>query len=209
VTGQSLGTFFRDEVALPLNADFHIGFAAPLDARVGEMIPAAVRVSGDSRPNSLLSRVISNPPFDSRAANSRAWRAAEIPAANGHGNARSCARVMSALACGGEIDGVRLISTATLERAIEEQCHRPDLVLRIPMRWALGYMLAGESLPFGFGPRTFGHGGAGGSLAIADLDARVSWAYVMNVMGATTIGDQRGLGLGQAFYESFGKPVRV
>ncbi|MGI8925909.1 MAG: serine hydrolase domain-containing protein [Tepidiformaceae bacterium] len=202
ITGKSLGTFFRDEVAQPLGADFLIGFGPEEDARVGEMIPAAAEVGADLPPDSLLPKVLSNPPFDPAMANTREWRAAEIPAANGHGNARSCARIMSALACGGEVDGVRLLSTSAIERAIDEQCYRKDLVLSVPMRWGLGFMLRSDDLPISPNERTFGHGGAGGSLAIADMDARLSWAYVMNRMAATTVGDSRAGSIAAALYAS-------
>jgi len=85
----------------------------------------------------------------------RAWRAAEIPAANGHGNARSVARVTAALACGGELDGVCLLTLPTIEKAIEEQCYGPDLVLTIPIRWGLGYGLNSKEFPISPNPRTF------------------------------------------------------
>ncbi|MGH2625776.1 MAG: serine hydrolase domain-containing protein, partial [Anaerolineales bacterium] len=158
-------------------------------------------VFADMPADALIGKVLANPPFRNDEANERAWRAAEIPAANGHGNARSCARIMSALACGGTVDGLRLIGETTIEKAIAEQCYRTDLVLMQPMRWGAGFMLASKDLPISPNPRTFGHGGAGGSLAIADLDARASWAYVMNRMATTTVGDVRGGALGAAFYQ--------
>jgi CubicO group peptidase (beta-lactamase class C family) len=200
VSGMSVGAFVRKEIAGPLGADFLLGFGPEEDARVAEMVPPEDAFA-DLPPDSMMLRVMANPQFSNEAANTREWRAAEIPAANGHGNARSCARIMSALACGGEVDGVRLLSQAAIDRAITEQCYRDDLVLMmLPMRWGLGFMLASPDLPLGPNPRTFGHGGAGGSLAIADLDARVSWSYVMNKMAATTVGDSRAGAIATAFY---------
>ncbi|MEX0784393.1 MAG: serine hydrolase domain-containing protein [Dehalococcoidia bacterium] len=201
VTGKSFGTFLREEIAGPLGADFLCGFGPEEDARCGEVI-APAQSFADMPADALMNKIMVNPPFQLNEANDRAWRAAEIPAANGHANARSCARIMSALACGGEVDGVRLMSEATVEKAIAEQCYRPDLVLLQPMRWGAGFMLASKDLPISPNPRTFGHGGAGGSLAIADLDARASWSYVMNRMASTTVGDVRGGALGAAFYQS-------
>jgi len=107
---------------------------------------------------------------------------------------------MAALACGGALDGVRLLSAATVERAIRQQSYGRDLVLGIPLRWGLGFMLASPELPLGPNPRTFGHGGWGGSLAVADLDARVSWAYAMNKMSPGTTGDSRAAALVMALY---------
>jgi CubicO group peptidase (beta-lactamase class C family) len=113
ITGKTLGTFLRDEVAGPLGADFHIGMVATEDRRIGELVPptaeetAATGGAAAIDSESLLGKATRNPPLTPEMANTRAWRAAEIPAANGHGNARSVARVLAALACGGTLDGVR------------------------------------------------------------------------------------------------------
>ena len=133
-------------------------------------------------------------------ANRPQWRRAEIPAANGHGNARSVARIMAALACGGRLDRVRLLDEPTIARAIETQSDAKDLVLGFPLRWGLGFMLVSETLPLSPNPRTFGHGGWGGSLGFADLDAHASFAYVMNQMSHGTAGDSRAFGPIRAFY---------
>jgi CubicO group peptidase (beta-lactamase class C family) len=206
IDGRTLGAFFEAEVARPLGADFWIGLPAAEDGRVAEMVPptaaalAAAGATAQPAPDSLLARVMGNPPLAPETANRPAWRRAEIPAANGHGNARSVARVMAALACGGALGDVRLLSEAALARATTEQCFGPDLVLGVPMRWGQGFMLASDALPLGPSRRAFGHGGWGGSLGIADPDARVSWAYVMNQMSAGTLGDTRAFELAQAFY---------
>jgi CubicO group peptidase (beta-lactamase class C family) len=202
VTGVSPGTFFRDEVARPLAADFHIGLPASEDPRVAEMIApprtelGGVAIDGES----LAGRVLANPPLRPEYANRLDWRRAEIPAANGHGNARSVARVLSVLACGGALDGVRLLGETTLRRAIAEQAYAKDLVLGRKFRWGLGFMLTSTELPLGPNPHVFGHGGWGGSLGFADLDARVSWAYVMNRMSPGTTGDSRAAGMIGALY---------
>jgi len=203
--GRMPGVFFRDEVARPLDADFHIGLDATEDHRVAEMVPptpAEAATAAPTEPDSLSARVLSNPRLRPEVANTLPWRRAEIPAANGHGNARSVARVMAALACGGVLDGVRLVSEETLARAITEQCYAPDLVLRFPIRWGLGFMLTSPTLPLGPNPRVFGHGGWGGSLGFADRDARVSWAYVMNKMTPGTAGDNRAFPIIHAFYNA-------
>ena len=204
VSGQTPGAFFRAEVAAPLGADFHIGLAEREDERVAEMVPPSAQAAASAPvdPESLLGKVMRNPPMQPELANTRAWRGAEIPAANGHGNARSVARVMAALACGGTLDGVRLLGRDTIDRAIEEQSYGKDLVLGFRLRWGLGFMLASAELPLGPNPRTFGHGGWGGSLGFADLDARVSWAYVMNRMSPGTTGDTRAAGPIAALYGS-------
>jgi CubicO group peptidase (beta-lactamase class C family) len=115
--------------------------------------------------------------------NSRAWRGAEIPGANGHSTARALARIYGALACGGQLDGVKILSTASLPRLYTEQSNGIDEVLKLPTRFSLGYMLSQPGAQLGPNQRSFGHPGAGGSLGFADLDAQVGFGYVMNQMG--------------------------
>jgi CubicO group peptidase (beta-lactamase class C family) len=205
ISGRTLGTFFRDEVAGPLGADFHIGLPASADSRVGDVVPPTAEENASAGvkrpdPESLVGKAMGNPMLRPEFANTVEWRRAEIPAANGHGNARSVARVMAALACGGTLGDVRLLGDWTLSRAIAEQRYAKDLVLGFKMRWALGFMLTSDEIPLGRSPRTFGHGGWGGSLAFADLDARVSWAYVMNKMSPGTAGDARAFSIQRALY---------
>jgi CubicO group peptidase (beta-lactamase class C family) len=206
ITGRTLGAFLREEVTEPLGADFHIGLPERDDARVGEMIPptaeeaAAAGPQAAIDPESMLGKLMRNPPVTPPMANLPAWRRAEVPAANGHGNARSVVRVLSALACGGTLDGERVIGAETIDRAIEPQWSGRDLVLNIPMCWALGFMRSSPVLALGPNPRAFGHGGWGGSLGIADPDGRVAWAYVMNKMSPGTTGDSRVAGMLAALY---------
>lgn len=205
IDGRTPGAFVRDEIAGPLGADFHLGLPAGEDARVADMVPptaaeSAIAASVVRPPESLYAAVMGNPPIQPEIANTPAWRRAEIPAANGHGNARSVARIMAALAGGGTLDGVRLLSRQTIEQAITEQIYSQDLVLNFPIRWGLGFMLNSPTLPLSPNEHTFGHGGWGGSLGFADLDAGASWAYVMNKMTPGTAGDNRAFLLIQAFY---------
>ena len=206
ITGRTLGTFLRDEVTRPLGADFHIGLPESEDARVAEMIPptpseaAAAGPQAQIDPESMLGKLMRNPLVTPPMANRPAWRRAEVPAANGHGNARSVVRVMSALACGGTLDGERIIGAEALAAAIEPQWAGRDFVLNIPIRWALGFMRSSEVLSLGPNPHTFGHGGWGGSLGIADTDGRVAWAYVMNKMSPGTTGDSRAAAMLAALY---------
>lgn len=205
VGGKPVGQFLRDEVAGPLGADFHIGLPVADEHRCGEMVgPTAAENSAAGlaapAPGSLRAQVLGNPVLRPEQANTGAWRRAEIPAANGHGNARAVARVLAALACGGALDGVRLLRAESIDRAIATQAYDRDLVLGFKIRWGLGFMLASDELPLSPSPRAFGHGGWGGSLGFVDLDARVSWAYVMNKMAPGTAGDTRGFALMAALY---------
>jgi CubicO group peptidase (beta-lactamase class C family) len=217
ISGRSLGTFFREEVAEPLGLDFHIGLDAKHDARVADMIPIppapadapvpdgplGQMMKDMADPTTLTGAAFSNPRLAAGAMNTREWRAAEIPAANGHGTARALARVYGALSRGGEIDGVRILEPATIEGAIEEQSFGPDAVLgQLPMRFGLGFMLRQDLMPLGPNPRTFGHPGAGGSVGFADPDARIGFGYTMNKMHPAMLGGAGAFLMISALFES-------
>lgn len=205
VTGKSLGTFFREEVAEPLGADFHIGLDPSHDPRVGELVPPGAALgSVETDPDSIGARTMQSCRLVGTEPQNLAWRRAEIPAAGGIGNARSVARVHSALACGGEVDGVRLLSEAGVERALEEQSQGMDKVMGVPIRFGMGFGLIDPAFPLSPNPRSFFWGGWGGSLSIIDLDARLSVAYVMNRMDADLIGDVRGGTIVMAAYKALG-----
>ncbi len=209
VTGKSLGTFCREEVAQPLGADFHIGLDASLDARVGELIPPPEEGWGEEPEPGSIGAKLGNVPVGQAlvaASSTRAWRAAEIPAVNGHGNARSVARIGSAMACGGAVDGVRLMSRETVDQAIEEQIEDFDLTVpEMRVRYCLGFALGCDSIwmpILGPSPRAFFWGGYGGSFCVMDPDARVSYGYVMNRMLNEWTGAFRSDPLAAALYES-------
>jgi CubicO group peptidase (beta-lactamase class C family) len=198
VSGRSVGTLFRDEIAKPLGADFHIGLPAEHEHRVGELIAheEANLAANVADPDSVAGRTLGNPPMRGDDANTRAWRAAEIPAANGTSNARAVARVA------GAVSNSQLLDDATLALLLEEQSHSEDLVLGLPVRFGLGFGLTSEQLPIGPNPRTFFWGGWGGSLAVFDPDARLGFSYVMNKMGSGTMGDLRAFTVATALYAS-------
>lgn len=181
ITGKTLGTFFRDEVAMPLGADFHIGLPEEHENRVGEII----------LPPWLTTHVPANMPPEIVALNrdfflasrDRAFRAAEIPSANGHGNAHSVTRVISTVVCGGQLDGVRLFSQPTIQKALEEQYYGTPKSWGAPMRYGLGFGLASKEVPRGPNPHVLYWGGAGGATAVMDIDAKLSYSYIMNKMG--------------------------
>jgi len=157
-------------------------------------------------PESVSAKAITNPPslMLPTTANSRAWRGAEIPAANGHATARALARIYGALARGGEIDGIRILSARQIGRCYVEQSKGMDAVLGFPTRFSLGFMLSQPGAELGPNPRSFGHPGAGGSLGFADPDRKIGFGYVMNQMGSNaTLLDPRTTALINAVYTSF------
>ncbi len=204
VTGRSLGTFFREEVAEPLGADFHIGLDARHDGRVADLDPPRQAIAAEAlgKPDSIAARTLTSVPITALEPRTRAWRAAEIPAAGGIGHARSVARIHSALACGGRVDGVTLLSEAGVARALEPQVSGRDQVLGLPVVFGQGFGLNQEQWPISPNPRAMFWGGWGGSLAIVDLDARVTVSYVMNRMEADLMGDPRGARIAAATFEA-------
>ena len=205
ITGKSLGTVFREEIAQPLDADFHIGLPASEDARVAELIapPPAEAGLGGGPQSELQANMSDNPPLEVSETRTRAWRGAEIPAAGGTGNARSVAEVQSLLANGGVAKGKRILSEAGCRKALELQIEGPDLILGIPARFGMGFGLAGGAVPLP-NPNTIYWGGYGGSLVIIDMDARTTFAYAMNKMAGATTGDMRAFSLAMAMWEALG-----
>ena len=204
ITGKSLGTFFREEIAEPLGADFHIGLPASEDARVAELIPPPPGTgAGDGQQTEIQAITFNNPGIDVSETRKRAWRGAEIPAAGGTGNARSVAEIHVILANGGVAQGKRFMSEAGCRKALELQIEGTDLMLGRSARFGMGFGLSGGILPMP-SPNSIFWGGYGGSLVIIDMDKRTSFGYAMNRMQGTTTGDMRALGLAMAMWTSLG-----
>jgi CubicO group peptidase (beta-lactamase class C family) len=186
VAGQSIGTYLRESLAGPAGIDFHIGLGPEHDERCADFLPPAPPPSPGREELGRLAlmrlHAYRNPANLSGMGivNTRAWRAAEVPSTNGHGNARAVARLYSALAGDGSLDGVHILAPETMVRAITEQVNGPDIVLERPTRYGLGFQLTMPERRLGPSPRAFGHFGAGGSLGFADPDARVAIGYAMN-----------------------------
>jgi len=215
ITGVSVGTFFRDEIAGPLGAHFYIGTPASEDHRIATIIQPApneifVRPPDPDAPkNELMERSLMHDSELVATPNSRGWRGAEIPGGNGHGNARGVATVYSALAQGGATGDARLMSSERVDIAREVQVESPDEVLTMPTRRSLGYMHPIAGTGDHRGPQAFGHGGAGGSHGFADPEHRIGFGYAMNQMWAGEFGtiDPRMQLLAGAVYESLGVEV--
>ena len=196
ITGASIGSFFADEIAGPLGADFHIGLPAEDDRRVSFVIPPPPIDTTGIDPDSLAFRTLVNPRVDATLPREAWWRRAEIPAANGHGNARSVGAVQSIVAGVGEARGARLLSPKGCDPIFEVQSDGIDLVLGVPLRFGMGYGLSNELLPIG--PTACYWGGYGGSVVVIDQETRLTVSYVMNRMESGLVGDPRGVNIGMA-----------
>jgi len=204
IAGKSLGTVFREEIAEPLGADFHIGLPASEDDRVAELIPPPPgQAAGDGQQTEVQAVTFNNPGIDVSATRTRAWRGAEIPAAGGTGNARSIAEIHAILANGGVAKGKRFMSEAGCRKALELQIDGTDLILGRPTRFGMGFGLAGGMVPMP-NPNSIFWGGYGGSLVIIDMDARTTFGYAMNRMEGTTTGDMRALDLSMSMWTALG-----
>jgi CubicO group peptidase (beta-lactamase class C family) len=190
ICGESLGTFFAREIAGPTGADFYIGTPPEADDRISRLIPHEPIDPGALEVSDIALRTLTNPLITGEVTWEEWWRRCEIPAANGHGNARSVAKIQSVLACGGEAAGVRLLSSKGCDAVFEEQANGVDRVLGMPFRIGMGYGLENEMMPIG--KRACFWGGYGGSLIVLDLDRRLAVSYVMNRMEGNLVGDQRG-----------------
>jgi CubicO group peptidase (beta-lactamase class C family) len=194
ITGRSLGAFFADEIARPLKADFYIGLPRTEFHRVSNVVrPPPIPSYGASLdPESVMAKTRRGPSFDASVAWKDEWRLAEIGAANGHGNARSVARIQSVITNGGRVGQRQWLSPETIGMIFEEQSNGVDLVLGIPLRFGIGYALPNlQSVPYIPEGRLCFWGGWGGSLVVNDLDRRMTFAYVMNKMEASVIGSPR------------------
>lgn len=214
ITGMSLGTYLRDELATPLEIDCSLGFDAAEDYRVADIIsPPPMPPEQQNNlaailndPESAAAKAISNPSmilkiWSARIANSRRWRAAEIPAGNAHTNARAFATLYSALASGESYRGFKVLSEESIRRCYTEQSNGPDAVNLTPTRFSMGFGLSLPDQKMGPNPRAFGHSGAGGSIGFADPDARIGFGYAMNQMLPGNLLDARAAALIEALYE--------
>lgn len=197
IDGRMLGRFFAEEIAGPLDADFHIGLDPSEFDRVSNVIPPADIPMDPAAldPDSVAIKTYTGPAPQASIAWTPEWRQACIGAANGHGNARSVARIQAIVANGGKVDGVELLSPETIQMIFEEQTNGVDQVLGLPVRFGMGYALHSVATPHLPAGNYAYWGGWGGSAIIIDVDRKISFAYMMNRMDAGLTGDFRSANL--------------
>ncbi|MDF6022159.1 serine hydrolase domain-containing protein [Streptomyces sp. JH34] len=208
ITGLLPGEFLRQEVTGPLGIDFTVGLPEKDAGRVAELVqPKDVsreQAALFARMEPVAVASLLNPVTGTAAANTPEWRAAEIPAANGHGTARAVAALYGILAGRGSLDGSRILSEEAAERVREGQGSCRDLVLGAGFahetELGLGLWLSGANGSYGPNPRAVGHDGAGGSCGLADPEAGIALGYVMNRMGPHIADDPRKMALVDAVY---------
>ena len=196
ISGKTVGNFFRDEIAKPLDIDFHIGLEDKHHSRVAE-IHQAVEANPEDlfelEEGSVMHKVMTNGIITAPDANTTKWRRAEIPAAGGHGNGRSIAESMALIANKGTYKEKRIFSEDLIRHALEEQIRGNDLVLVEPLRWGIGFGLPIDNVSW-MGYLEEGAcfwAGWGGSMSIADTNKRVSFGYAPCLMEEGAIGAER------------------
>lgn len=216
--GEPLGKYWRRAFGDPMDLDLWIGLPESEHDRVAQMLAARSGCSDAedpfvqalSKPESLTRKAFSSPggPGGATAMNAATARSASMPSLGGIGSARALARFYAMLAAGGVAGGVRYFAPSTMDLMTHPRSNGFDLVLQLDTAFSCGFMMdptdeEGAKLRQKFGPslRAFGHPGAGGSLAFADPDTGIGFAYVMNQMELGVLPKSRALSLVQAFYD--------
>jgi CubicO group peptidase (beta-lactamase class C family) len=209
VSGKPLKQFVAEEIAGPLGADFQIGAKEETWGRVATIVPQPASFDMSQLPkDSVMAKTFGNPLMDASAANKPEWRRAELGALNGHTNALAIGTILSAITLGGDVNGHKLLSQPTIDRIFDQQSDGLDLVIGQPIRFGIGYAIAGggceTSVPFapkGKDRRVCFWGGWGGSWEIMDLDKKITLTYVMNQMKEGVLGSVQTALYTNAIYE--------
>jgi CubicO group peptidase (beta-lactamase class C family) len=215
-SGESLGAYWQRVFAGPLALDFWIGLPTHLLPRVAPVFSARTLLpKGDPflqaflTPGSLTSRSFASPRGLHSAAsmNTPEARTACYPGFGGIGTAPALAKFYAMLACGGVWEGRRFFEASTLESIRAGGVQGPDRVLQMETSFSCGFMRDPVSADgtkkrhtFGPSPFAFGHPGAGGSLAFADPENGLGFAYVMNQMEPGVLPNHRATALVEALY---------
>jgi CubicO group peptidase (beta-lactamase class C family) len=202
LTGKSLGTFFREEVGDRHDVDFFIGLPESEDHRVAELVPFDIVRNENSEQQVELTdaqKSQRNSAGTLGIQNTKAWRQAEIPSANGQGNAGGLAKLYSLIVP--EDNSLKLLKDDTVNQMTTMQIEGRDLVLAVQVRWGVGFILNKHKVIYGPIEGAFGHSGYGGSCAFGDPENKIGVSYVMNRMLDNFNADGRSIELINATYD--------
>ncbi|NMC07030.1 MAG: beta-lactamase family protein [Candidatus Lokiarchaeota archaeon] len=218
VAGRSIGTFFKDEIAGPLGADFHIGTPESAFPRIAQLVPPDKSLVYALLNNDAVYTLFGRPITMAIARNPKIpiqrlkvlhheprWQQAELASSNGNGNARSMARIGAMVACGGELDGKRILSPDIIKKAATPQFHGKGYLFPPNTSIGLGWSINTAKMANGKVPLVIGWSGLGGSFCAMDLDNRMSYAFVMNKMNLSLLGDRRRARFEKAIYASLSR----
>ena len=215
---RSLGRFFQDEIASPLDLEFYIGLPLSVpDARIANVIPVS-KLRGlpalcrhpylrsalnPLKSKSIAYRTVWNPKSltDHSNYNRRDFLSVEIPSANGIGQVRSMARLYTVFASGGRELNLKkeTIDALTAPPSSPSEGLR-DQVMLTDSCYSLGFERPFRGRRFGITDKAFGFAGASGAFAFADPDTQIGYAYAPNRIGIYGPGDPRERALRYAFY---------
>ena len=203
VTGKSLGTYFREEVGDQHEIDFFIGLPESEDHRVAELVPFDIVRNENSEQQKIELTEAQKSQRNSAGTldihNTKAWRQAEIPSANGQGNAGGLAKFYSLIVP--EDNSIKLLKDDTVNQMTTMQIEGRDLVLAVQVRWGVGFILNKHKVIYGPVESAFGHSGYGGSCAFGDPENKIGVSYVMNRMLDNFNADGRSVELINATYD--------
>jgi CubicO group peptidase (beta-lactamase class C family) len=212
---RTLGQFFEDEIATPLDPDVYIRLPEhipnsrlallarprPLDMLFGFPLRFTVEAMN---PRSRIVRALrgSELAHDDERVYARNL---EVPSGGAVGTARAIARAYGVFASGGYELGLRPETLKLLAApAVPPTRGFYDECFKGAVRFSLGFMKPSPTWPFG-SPDSFGAPGSGGSLGFADPAMGVGYAYVTSQMGTTLTGDPRDVALRDALYSVLGR----
>ena len=213
ITGKTVGEFLKEEIAEPFDIDIRLGLDDSEFKRTAFMKPKLLpSIHKDvlkflwpaiKNPRGAASSAFTNPVSVALGVNTKSWKRAEIPSANGHSNGRGLAKFYGILANGGTDGEKTLLTEETIAMLSNEESFGLDKVLNVSTRFSLGFMLSQNTKTGAFGPnlKSFGHPGAGGALGFADPDAKIGFGYVMNKMDTYILVDPRAKRMIDAVYD--------
>ena len=199
ITGKTLGNYFRDEIGNPNEIDFYIGLPEAEEDRVAEMIPFPKENNESSNHPNDAQIASGRGPNLLKHQNTREWRAAEIPSANGQGCASAIAKLYSLVVT--DQESIKILNNSTIKTMTEERITNRDLVLDVVTRWGSGFIMNMHKVIYGPQETSFGHSGWGGSCGFGDPVNKIGISYVMNNMKNNFAADGRSLELINKSYE--------
>ena len=205
VTGKTLGTFYADEIGNPNDIDFFIGLPETEEKRVVEMVPFPKEENQPQASTEIneAKKATARGPNLINLQNSRDWRSAEIPSANGQGCASGLAKLYSLVVT--DDPSLKILKEDTITKMTEERITNRDLVLDVVTRWGAGFIMNMHKVIYGPVKKSFGHSGWGGSCAFGDPENKLGVSYVMNQMKNNFAADGRSLELINATYDCLNK----
>ncbi len=200
LTGKTLGTYFRDEIAIPNEIDFFIGLPESEEHRVAEMVPFPKKENQNKEMDLNVAKKFSDKgPNLLKHQNTREWRQAEIASANGQGCASGIAKLYSLVVT--DDLSKKILNNSTIQTMSEERIAGRDLVLGVVTRWGAGFVMNMHKIIYGPVEGSFGHSGWGGSCGFGDPVNNIGMSYVMNKMANNLAADGRSIELINKTYE--------